>query len=220
MGCALFGAWTADQQHGAPDFGRPGNFLADFGQLHCLRLDPVINALQPALHRGLDLPVSLACQNHARHRAFGVKIQGIAPGQVPENRFRLGVGLFLPANRQEVGILLIARRVMRLAVDLCKKRRDVLDLVVNRPFQRGGIAAERDRGQINHQIAVDDSSGDLTVVVVGVADAGVANPAEKIPGAVADFLVAQRQVVDFPALGGQLLHQRGFDSPAGNIVYV
>jgi len=46
---------------------------------------------------------------------------------------------------------------------------------------------------------VDDGLGNLTVVIVDVAHAGVANPAEKVARTVANFLFAHQDMFHLPA---------------------
>src|SRR3990172_5444271 len=95
----------------------------------------------------------------------------------------------------------VAPLVMSFSVDLREVWGDVLYLVVNHPFERGGVAAERNRREIHQQVAADDGLGDGPVFVVDVAHSGAADPAEEVASAVADLPLAQDKLLHVPAAG-------------------
>jgi hypothetical protein len=92
--------------------------------------------------------------------------------------------------------------------------------VVRHALERRGIPAERDRGEIDHQITGDYGRGDSAVVVVHVAHAGGADPAKEIASAVADLFLTQDDVFHIPALGLKLRCQRCTDALAGAVICV
>ena len=68
-----------------------------------------------------------------------------------------------------------------------------MDLVIDHALERGGISAEGDGSEINDKIALHDLFSNDAVVIVGVAHAGAAHPAEEITYTVANFLFAQNK---------------------------
>jgi len=76
---------------------------------------------------------------------------------------------------------------------------DVLDLVIDHAFESGGKATERDRGEIDDEVTLDDLFGNDAVVIIGIANARRSDPAEKISGAVADLLFTQNDCLSIPS---------------------
>jgi hypothetical protein len=81
--------------------------------------------------------------------------------------------------------------------------------VIHRALEDGQAAAKSDRRQENQQIAVGSLAGNAPVVVVDIAHARVADPAEEITRTIADFPLPQEDVINFPSAGLHFMPQGG-----------
>ncbi len=110
--------------------------------------------------------------------------------KLTKDRFRLRVGLVHPPDSEDIGIVFVARLMMDLTIDGGEEGSNILDLVIDHALERGGISAKRDRREINDQIALHDLFGNDAVVIICIAHAGTAHPAEEITRTLADLLLA------------------------------
>jgi hypothetical protein len=88
---------------------------------------------------------------------------------------------------------------MRFFTDPADERVEEADDPVHGSLDLGGVATERDRGQIDNEVAPNDEPGDVPRRVVHEALAGVAFPAAEAAEAVCDIEVSEDEWLDAPA---------------------
>ena len=138
--------------------------------------------------------------------------------KIAEDGFGFLVRFARPANDERVGIFFVTLLMMDFAIDGGELRRDVLNLMIDHALEFRGIAAEGDGREVDDEVALDDLRGKDAVIVVCVAYAGLANPAEKVACAVADLLIAKQNGFGIPAAGLKLRLKSGGDAPADWVV--
>lgn len=117
-----------------------------------------------------------------------------------------------PTDRENVRILGVAFLMVDLTVDGGEHRRDVLDLMIDHALEVGGVAAKSNGREIDNKVALNDLCGKNSVVVVGVAHARLAHPAEEVACAITDLLVAQQNGFEVPATRAKLRFESGIDA--------
>jgi len=108
--------------------------------------------------------------------------------------------------------------MMGFALQHSKEGQDVLNLVIDSLLEGCAVSAEDHRGEIDEQAGAGDSGGDDAIVIIRVAHAGAAQPAEEVAGAVADSVFAQGEDLRVLIARGQLIQQGRSNVPAGSVL--